>query len=68
MEIIMTSKFLIAAAVAAVLATPAFAQGREEFETQAPVQVTHQQIFEGRNAAVIQAPITGTDRAEVLGN
>jgi hypothetical protein len=67
MEIIMTSKFLIAAAVAAALATPAFAQGREEFETQAPAQV-HQQIFEGRNAAVIQAPIAGPDRAEVLGN
>jgi uncharacterized protein YdeI (BOF family) len=66
MEIIMTSKFLIAAAVAAALATPAFAQGREEFETQAPA--THQQIFEGRNAAVIQAPIAGPDRAEVLGN
>lgn len=64
----MTSKMLIAAAVATVLATPAFAQGREEFETRAPTQVTHQQIFEGRNAAVLQAPIPGSDRAEVLGN
>jgi hypothetical protein len=83
----MTSKILIAAAVAAALATPAFAQGltpyynsgREEFQepiynAQAPAQIKHQRVFEGRNAAVIrdQEPTVGTwsvpDRATALGN
>ena len=70
----MTSKMLVAAAVATALATPAFAQGlvpyynsnREEFqepayETQAPAHFKHHRIVEGRNAAVIrdQAPTLG---------